>query len=131
MRIAILLSMLVCLSACTNRASFEPDGDSLEDAVVGQSYDSMIHIVGGAVFSLDLEGMKRFVGVIYPNNIGLSLEYCDDSPAKNCVRVKGIPTKAGVVKVRVSGGLFGNNFSSGSSFDKTYTLIVKSADGTP
>jgi len=45
----------------------------------------------------------------------------------NCVQIRGVPTKVGVVKVRVAGGLSGGMLSSGGSFDKTYTITIKNA----
>lgn len=126
---AMLLSLT--LSSCTLRASITPEGDALKDATVGVSYYDEINIIGGRAFTLNSDGItERFVGSISPDNLGLYIQRCDgDEDNNNCVQIRGVPTKAGVVTVRVSGSLFGTNISSGSSFDKTFTLIVKSADG--
>jgi hypothetical protein len=123
-KISLFLSILV-LSACTLRAEITPEGNTLPDAITGTPYLSEIHITGGAVYSLDANGKERFVGDISPADLGLSLKYCNDSPAHNCVQVEGIPVRAGEVKIRVSGGLFGTNVASGSGFSKTYTLTIK------
>ena len=114
------------LSACTKHASFSPDGDMLRNAILGKTYNEKVNISGGAVYALDFNGMERFVGDITPNDDGLYLQYCDDSPGKNCVQVQGKPTKVGIIKVHLYGGLFGTNISVGSEFDKTYTIEVKS-----
>lgn len=92
------------LSACTLHADVTPDGNVLNDAIVGTPYASEININGGAVFSLDSNGKEKFVGDISPSDTGLILKYCNDSPAHNCVRVQGIPIKPAVVNIRVSGG---------------------------
>lgn len=127
------IPFLVCLfvlSACALRADVTPDGNVLHDATVGSNYSSDININGGAVFSLDSNGKERFVGEITPSNTGLSLQYCNDTPANNCVRVQGVPVKSGVVNVRVSGGLFGTNVATGGRFDKTYKITIKNQDGS-
>lgn len=117
------------LSGCTLHADVTPDGNSLSDALVGAPYSSEININGGAVFSLDKNGKEKFVGEIIPSDTGLSLEYCNDSPAHNCVRIKGIPVKPTVVNIRVSGRLFGTNVATGGRFDKTYTITIKDPEG--
>ncbi|MEI2266701.1 hypothetical protein [Erwinia sp. CGal63] len=120
----------ILLSACTLHADVTPAGNVLNDATVGIPYNSEINIIGGAVSSLDYNGKKRFIGEITPSDTGLSLQYCNDSPARNCVRVQGVPVKPGIVNVRVSGGLFGTNVATGGRFDKTYTFKIKEAEGS-
>ncbi len=128
MKNIIFILSFFALSACTLNASFIPEGESLSNAVVGVPYNEQIKIVGGAVSSLDENGKERFVGEISPNNVGLSLQYCNNSPANNCVQVKGTPIKSGVVKVEISGVLYGTNIASGSGFDKTYRITVKNPE---
>ncbi len=118
------------LSACTLHADVTPDGNVLNDALVGTPYASEININGGAVSSLDFNGKERFVGEISPPDTGLTLRYCNDSPAHNCVRIQGMPVKPGIVTVRVSGGLFGTNVATGGEFDKTYTITIKDSEGS-
>ncbi|MGV3345949.1 hypothetical protein ACGVWS_09430 [Enterobacteriaceae bacterium LUAb1] len=117
------------LTACTLRADVIPHGNSLNDAKIGVLYVSEINISGGAVSSLDSNGKERFVGEITPSNTGLTLRYCNDSPAHNCVRIQGVPIKPGIATVRVSGGLFGTNVATGGEFDKTYTITIKDSEG--
>ncbi|MDQ4429033.1 hypothetical protein PKO51_06550 [Yokenella regensburgei] len=104
------------ISACILHTNVTPDGNSLNDAIVGTPYASEINI-NGAVSSLDSNGKERFVGEIIPSDAGLTLRYCNDFPAHNCVRIQRVP-----VTVRVSGGLFGTNVATGGEFDKTYTI---------
>ncbi|PNF11017.1 hypothetical protein A6J71_13015 [Enterobacter cancerogenus] len=130
MRIFIVISISFAVSACTLHADVTPDGNSLNDAVVGTPYASEININGGAVSSLDSNGKERFVGEITPSNTGLTLRYCNDSPAHNCVRIQGVPVKPGIITVRVSGGLFGTNVATGGDFDKTYTIKIKDTEGS-
>ncbi|MFK3912815.1 hypothetical protein ACI2JI_12090 [Enterobacter cancerogenus] len=126
----IVISISFAVSACTLHADVTPDGNSLNDAVVGTPYASEININGGAVSSLDSNGKERFVGEITPSNTGLTLRYCNDSPAHNCVRIQGVPVKPGIITVRVSGGLFGTNVATGGDFDKTYTIKIKDTEGS-
>lgn len=118
------------LSACILHADITPYGNSLNDATIGRFYASEININGGAVSSLDSNGKERFVGEIIPSDTGLTLRYCNDSPAHNCVRIQGVPVKPGVVTIRVSGGLFGTNVATGGEFDKTYTITIKDSEGS-
>ncbi|WP_200845745.1 hypothetical protein [Klebsiella pneumoniae] len=90
------------LSACVLHADVTPYGSSLADAVVGKAYSSEIIIKGGAVSALDENGKERFVGEITPSDTGLTLSYCNDSPAHNCVRVQGVPVKHGIVTIRMA-----------------------------
>lgn len=106
------------------QAEITPDGDALHNAIVGSPYFSEINITGGAVYALDSNGREKLVGEITPSNTGLTLQYCDNSPARNCIKIQGIPKKAGIVKVRVSGRLFGTNIATGGRFDKTYTISI-------
>lgn len=118
---------MIMLSACTLKPTVAPDGDGLSDATVGRPYRADITITGGAVYSIDSHGRDKFVGDIAPKNSGLSLRYCNNSPAHNCVRVSGVPVAPGITKVRVSGGLFGTNVATGGQFDKIYTITIKGA----
>lgn len=130
MRIFPVIFISFTVSACTLHADVTPDGNSLNDAIVGTPYASEININGGAVSSLDYSGKERFVGEITPSDTGLTLRYCNDSPAHNCVRIQGVPVKPGIVTVRVSGGLFGTNVATGGEFDKTYTIKIKDSEGS-
>ncbi|MDF7681121.1 hypothetical protein PT300_11210 [Enterobacteriaceae bacterium ESL0689] len=130
MKIFSVVFVSFALSACTLHADVTPDGNVLNNAIVGMPYSSEININGGAVFSLDSNGKEKFVGEISPPDTGLILKYCNDSPAHNCVRVQGIPIKPAVVNVRVSGGLFGTNVATGGHFDKTYTITIKGPEGS-
>lgn len=130
MRIFSVIFISFLVSACTLHADVTPDGNSLNDAIVGTLYASEININGGAVSSLDSSGKERFVGEMTPPDTGLTLRYCNNSPAHNCVRVQGVPVKPGIVTVRVSGGLFGTNVATGGEFDKTYTIKIKDSEGS-
>lgn len=131
MRILSVIFISFVLSACVLHADVTPDGDFLNDAIVGIPYTSEIKINGGAVFSLGSNGKEKFVGEINPSDTGLRLRYCNDSPAHNCVKVHGIPIKPAVVNIRVSGGLFGTNVATGGRFDKTYTITIRDSEGSP
>ena len=130
MRIFSVIFISFLVSACTLHADVTPDGNSLNDAIVGTLYASEININGGAVSSLYSSGKERFVGEMTPPDTGLTLRYCNNSPAHNCVRVQGVPVKPGIVTVRVSGGLFGTNVATGGEFDKTYTIKIKDSEGS-
>ncbi|WP_073980948.1 hypothetical protein [Erwinia sp. ErVv1] len=128
MRIFSVIYISFSVSACTLHADVTPDGNSLNYAIVGTPYASEININGGAVSSLDSSGKERFVGEIIPPDTGLTLRYCNDSPAHNCVRIQGVPVKQGIVTIRVAGGLFGTNVATGGEFDKTYTIKIKDSE---
>ncbi|BEJ34074.1 hypothetical protein OIPHN330_26940 [Citrobacter freundii] len=78
----------------------------------------------------DLYGKQAIAGDIHPDNLGLHLQYCDDNEFNNCIQIRGTPTKAGIAKVRVHGGLGGGMFSKSGEFDKTYTITVKDSEGS-
>lgn len=125
MRIIFFVLSLFLLSACSLQAEFTPDGENLNDATVGLPYYNQINIFGGIVLSYDIYGKQVIAGDINPDNLGLYLQYCDDDEFNNCIQIRGIPTKAGIVKVRVHGGLGGGMLSKSGDFDKTYTITIK------
>ncbi|MDS1056737.1 hypothetical protein XB82_15040, partial [Acinetobacter baumannii] len=71
MKIFFVVFVLFALSACTLHADVTPDGNVLNDGIVGTPYVSEININGGAVSSLDSNGKERFVGDITPSDTGL------------------------------------------------------------
>lgn len=127
-RICLIVPILF-LSACTLQASITPEDDVLQDAIVGVNYYGEIKITGGKVSVLDYDAMsERFVGTISPTNSGLYIQRCNgDNSNNNCVQIRGNPTKPGIVKIRVAGGLFGTNIATGGEFDKTYTITILKA----
>lgn len=126
-KVLITWFTMIMLSACSLKVSVVPVGKVLSDAEIGKPYSTDIIITGGAVFSLDSSGKDKFIGEIAPSDTGLALKYCTDAPGHNCIRVYGVPMKSGIVHIRVSGGLFGTNVTSGSRFDKTYQITIKGA----
>lgn len=131
MKKLILVFCVFIISACTLRASFIPEGDNLRNATVGVSYSDEINITGGAVASYKANGREVFVGDITPSDTGLYIQRCNGYVHNNnCVQVKGVPIKSGVVKVRVHGGLFGTNIAVGSGFDKTYSITINNPEGS-
>ncbi|NWK87971.1 hypothetical protein [Raoultella terrigena] len=118
---------LFILSGCTLHAEFHPEKNQLKDAVVGVPYYVKIDILGGHVATLtNSQGDRGFVGDIRPDDVGLHLEHCNnDKYDNNCVQIKGIPTKKGMVKVRVSGFFNVAMFQKSSEFDKTYIIRIK------
>ena len=58
-----------------------------------------------------------------------NVTYWDDE-FNNCIQIRGIPTKAGVAKVRIYGGLGGGMLSKSGEFDKTYTITIKASEGS-
>ncbi|EBD3740478.1 hypothetical protein CRZ11_21785 [Salmonella enterica] len=120
---------LFLLSACSLQAEFTPEGENLNDATVGVPYYNQINIFGGIVLSYDIYGKQVIAGDIHPDNLGLHLQYCDDE-FNNCIQIRGIPTKAGIAKVRIHGGLGGGMLSKSGEFDKTYTVTIKDSEGS-
>lgn len=130
MRKILFAFYLLLLSGCTMKADFKPEGDTLNEATVGTPFYSQINIFGGRVLSYNIEGKQVIAGDIHPDNLGLHLQYCDDKELNNCIQIRGIPTKAGIAKVRVHGGLGGGMLSKSGDFDKTYTITIKDSEGS-
>lgn len=128
-KVFFVLSLLL-ISGCSLQAEFTPEGGVLNDAFVGIPYYNQINIFGGVVLSYDVYGKQVIAGDIHPDNLGLHLEYCDDNEFNNCIQIRGIPTKAGIAKVRVHGGLGGGMLSKSGDFDKTYTITIKASEGS-
>lgn len=128
-KVFFVLSLFL-LSACSLQAEFTPEENVLYDATVGESYYNQINIFGGIVLSYDIYGKQVIVGDIHPNNLGLHLQYCDDREFNNCIQIRGVPTKAGIAKVRVHGGLGGGMLTKSGEFDKTYTITIKDSEGS-
>ncbi|EAR6786509.1 hypothetical protein AIQ85_22645, partial [Salmonella enterica] len=93
-------------------------------------YYNQINIFGGIVLSYDIYGKQVIAGDIHPDNLGLHLQYCGDDEFNNCIQIRGIPTKAGIAKVRIHGGLGGGMLSKSGEFDKTYTVTIKDSEGS-
>ncbi|PLR53808.1 hypothetical protein [Chimaeribacter arupi] len=129
MKKTLLLLSLPLLSACTVQADFIPEGNRLNNATVGIPYYGKIDIFGGRVFSNDIYGKQVIVGSIHPDNIGLHVQYCDEDKFNNCIQISGVPTKIGVAKVRIRGGIGGGMFSTAGEFDKTYIITINEAKG--
>ncbi|MCX8957919.1 hypothetical protein [Erwinia psidii] len=128
-RLFFVLSFFL-LSACSLQAEFTPEGVILNDATVGIPYYNQINIFGGIVLSYDIYGKQVIAGDINPDNLGLHLQYCDEDEFNNCIQIRGTPTKAGIAKVRVHGGLGGGMLSKSGEFDKTYTITIKHSEGS-
>lgn len=128
-RIFFVFSLLL-LSACAVRADFAPEGENLNEATVGAPYYSQINIFGGRVLSYNIDGRQVIAGDIHPDNLGLHLQYCNEKELNNCIQVRGIPTKAGIAKVRIHGGLGGGMLSKSGEFDKTYMITIKDSEGS-
>lgn len=117
-KITLILPILV--SSCSQHAEYTPSGDTLKDATTGTPYSSKIYIFGGRVID------PSFRMSLFPENNGLSLKPCDPlSVAQyNCVLVEGLPTKAGPVTIKISGGLYGSMIVSSARFHKEYTMNI-------
>ncbi|OTA15631.1 hypothetical protein Xbed_03579 [Xenorhabdus beddingii] len=116
------------LTACGNKVSFLPEGDYLNDAQIGKPYYSVVDIHGGRVIKPN--------NSMIPDNLGLYIQQCElpediitedtvSTKDFNCFIVKGIPIKAGNLKVNVSGAVYGNMFKSPTKFNKTYSIRIK------
>ena len=115
------------MSGCTLHAEFTPEKNELNDGLVGKPYYAQIHIFGGHVATLtNAHGDRESVGNILPVDTGLYLAHCNnDKYDNNCVQIRGIPTKKGIIKLRVSGFFNVAMFQKSSEFDKIYTITIK------
>ncbi|WP_318367883.1 hypothetical protein [Enterobacter sp.] len=125
MRKLIIVFPFFLLTGCALEASYIPEDSQLKDAEVGMPYYSQIYVLGGRASSISFHGKKTLIGKLSHRETGLYVQPCEDEMDNNCVQIRGVPTKVGVVKVRVAGGLSGGMLSSGGSFDKTYTITIK------
>ncbi|MGF7445934.1 hypothetical protein V7P28_19900, partial [Klebsiella michiganensis] len=62
-KIFFVLSLLL-LSACSLQAEFTPEGEILNDAIVGTPYYNQINIFGGIDLSYDIYGKQVNAGDI-------------------------------------------------------------------
>jgi len=130
MKLLIVLPALL-LTACSPRASFIPERKELPDAIIGTPYFQKINIIGGAVIT----ERKPIPGKIEPDDNGISMENCllpkqvitpetTNLFDGNCVEIKGTPVRSGIIKVTLTGMFFGNMYTSGGDFKKTYQINV-------
>lgn len=132
-----LIPGLFCLASCSvfsPKAEFIPDNEALKEATVGIPYLIKINIVGGGVSTGHREDSTP--GFVKPDDMGISLRNCQlpewrvrdmdpqDPNDYNCVEVYGTPTKAGMIKITLRGGMYGNMFIPAGYFSKDYTLTV-------
>lgn len=128
---ALIVFVTFGITACGSKAEYIPAGENLKSATVGVPYFYKIDILGGAVIG----SSERRVGFVSPENIGISLRNCPmekwritaktkDPFDYNCVEIYGIPTKPGIIKIIIGGGMYGNMFASAIEFSKEYKLNV-------
>ena len=125
---------LFFISGCSllsPKAEYIPDNKILPKAIVGKSYFFKIIILGGHVIG----GKRINAGFVVPGDIGISLRNCRlpdrvitantrDTNDHNCVEIYGTPTRTGVIKINISGGMYGHMFAPSSEFSKDYILTV-------
>lgn len=133
----IRMLFIVCLfflTACrllSPKAEYIPDNEALKNATVGKPYLFKINILGGPVFG----GAERKVGTISPDDSDIFLRNCQlpswrmtektrDTKDHNCVEIYGTPTKPGMIKINISGGMYGSMIAPASRFSKDYILNV-------
>lgn len=116
----LLIVIIFTCTACTPHIRFLPEKSVLNDAVLHQPYSAKINIIGRPVIS------KSFGSDFYPSDSGLYLEPCGGTALTkfNCVLIKGIPVKPGLVTLRIVGSGYIAMFEKAPHFDKTYTINV-------
>ncbi|WP_318367884.1 hypothetical protein [Enterobacter sp.] len=124
-KLIVVFSFLL-LTGCALQANYIPENSQLKDAEVGVPYYGQINILGGFVSAINRHGEEVLADkIITTEHTGLYVQQCNNSMGNNCIQIRGVPTKPGLVKVRVAGGLSGGMFSSGARFNKTYTIVIK------
>jgi hypothetical protein len=137
----LVVGVLLSLSACSilsPKAEYIPEGEELKSATVGVPYLIKMDIIGGTVIGgwyRHRSGYKP--GLVTPDNAGIFLRNCQLPEKKteyflpkerlyngNCVEIYGTPTKPGLIKINISGGMYGNMFFPASEFSKDYTLKI-------
>ncbi|HDG1695041.1 TPA: hypothetical protein PFE29_001867 [Kluyvera ascorbata] len=98
---------------------------------MGKSYYAQINFYGGSVATLtNSHGDRELLGNISPSDMGLYLTcYDNDKYDNNCLQVKGVPTKTGLIKISISGFFNVAMFQKPSDFDETYTITIKDSEG--
>lgn len=136
-----IISGLFCLTSCSvfsPEAHFVPEEAELSSAEVGASYFHKVEIIGGRVIGGWYRQEPDYIpGVVTPTDAGIYLRNCrleDKGEEKsfpkeplfngNCIEIYGTPIKPGVVKINISGGMYGNMFVPAGNFSKDYTLQV-------
>lgn len=132
---------IFCLSACTllsPKAEYVPDNEELKDATVGVPYLFKISVIGGRVTGGWYRPNPDYKpGLVSPEDTGIFLRNCQLPEKKtesslpkerlyngNCVEVYGTPTKPGVIKININGGMYGSMIAPASKFSKDYTLKI-------
>ncbi|KQN51899.1 hypothetical protein ASE93_01700 [Serratia sp. Leaf50] len=130
----IFIPCLFVLSGCrllSPRAEYIPDNEVLKVATVGVPYFLKINMLGGRVIG----SKEKKVGFVTPSDRGIFLRNCKlpdsvitedtrDLRDFNCAEVYGTPTKPGVIKITIGGGMYGHMFAPAKDFIKDYTLNV-------
>ncbi len=127
MRKLIIAFPFLLLTGCALEASYIPENSQLKDAEIGVPYYGQINILGGFVNAINRHGEEVLAASITPKDMGISVQQCSQRLNNNCFKIRGVPTKTGLLKINVSGILSGGMLSSGGSFDKTYTITIKNA----
>lgn len=128
---ALCIFSLVACSPLSPKAEYIPDNAVLPNATIGKPYFFKIFILGGAVIG----GKQIRAGFVHPDDSGISLRNCKlpasvitadtvDTNDHNCVEIYGTPTKAGVIKINIGGGMYGDMLAPAGNFSKDYTLNV-------
>lgn len=132
-----LILFVLPLSACSllsSKAEYIPNNEELSEATVGKPYFLKIKILGGSVFG----GTEKKVGIVVPDDVGIFLRNCRlpdsvittdtrdtrDTTDHNCIEVYGVPTKPGVIKINITGGMYGSMIAPASYFSKDYILNI-------
>ncbi|KFC82108.1 hypothetical protein [Buttiauxella agrestis] len=127
---AFLVLIVIGTAACTTPVEYIPESKTLKPATVGMPYFFRIKILGGGVMKHDTPGATA------PSNMGISLRNCQlpeskiknmlpkDSNDYNCIEIYGIPTKSGVIEIKLWGGMYGSMIARATRFKKEYTLNV-------
>lgn len=138
---SLILGGLFCVSACSMlspKAEYIPEGDELKAAVVGVPYLLKINILGGRVIDGWYESEPDYKpGLVTPNDAGIFLRNCRLPESKtesflpktplyngNCIEVYGTPIKAGELKIKIDGGMYGSMIAPASEFSKEYKINV-------
>ncbi|PKH22399.1 hypothetical protein CIG19_13950 [Enterobacterales bacterium CwR94] len=124
----IILFIVLLISACANPApNFSPDGNSLPNGIVNQTYFSEVEITNAVLFKENIDvdilppesGLKWSPEVITLKRGGQEREEAD----YHRIIISGTPKKIGEILIHINGYSMGTS-RPGREIDKTYIIRI-------
>ncbi|REF26049.1 hypothetical protein BDD26_0613 [Xenorhabdus cabanillasii] len=131
----IILSIFFITACSSPKVNFIPESSELPNALINKDYETIISIYGETSEHNEFLSKRNLFVNITPPDSGIiyeptKLSYLRAGEEKvrdnyNKLIIKGKPIILGDVKINISGFTYGTMYTSGSEFNKTYTIKVK------